>query len=386
MSEAAHEVYSKLLFPKKHGYPLWIPEPQNNLPDEYRRDGVTIGDVGIVTHDGGWDVLFNICLPAEHPLNARRPGCFQQIELDPGDTFDTPDFFPQSCVIGSKSIDARAFDMAGSLEMAPVGAPVGLGAGYQFSSSSNEGAMLVLPEGGHRQDHQNVAIFFDQALQHGVAWYKYAKETRGRRIPNDNALYLITGWDKAKSWALGAYSGTSAGGSFSAKFTATQVASGDISNTYFWEKSGPSTMRVGPRHRFAEGYHGRENQGAFIRGLKIAMKSRFLLRRYVEVSTIQAAREIVRRPISGSSSALKSSATSHSGSSSQPGSSTALYRRANAPSDDETGLEVTIDPIGSLSETYHPSDVINKCLLDSVCELLSSFRMSDCFSSSQMRS
>jgi hypothetical protein len=35
----------------------------------YRRKGVYIGDVGIITPSGGFSFLFNICLPRGHPIN-----------------------------------------------------------------------------------------------------------------------------------------------------------------------------------------------------------------------------------------------------------------------------------------------------------------------------
>ncbi|KDQ51478.1 hypothetical protein JAAARDRAFT_93237, partial [Jaapia argillacea MUCL 33604] len=56
------KTFVKLLLPKGHGYPLWVPETAGAYTqgDPYTDEGYQIGDVGVIT-DGGWfDVFFNI--------------------------------------------------------------------------------------------------------------------------------------------------------------------------------------------------------------------------------------------------------------------------------------------------------------------------------------
>ena len=48
---------------------MWRPGPSLTLPNEYRRNGIGIGDVGIIYRSEGFGFLFNIFLPADHPVN-----------------------------------------------------------------------------------------------------------------------------------------------------------------------------------------------------------------------------------------------------------------------------------------------------------------------------
>ena len=61
---------------------MWIPGPDMNLPTEYRREGTSIGDVGILYCSEGFGFLFNIFLPADHPINRGRvPPGFEPLNL-----------------------------------------------------------------------------------------------------------------------------------------------------------------------------------------------------------------------------------------------------------------------------------------------------------------
>jgi hypothetical protein len=79
---------------------LYVPGPQINLPENYRRKGVAIGDVGTVTSDGDFDFFFNIYLPADDPINAKVPEGF--VPLSPYDPIDVGhyDFDPGNYVAG----------------------------------------------------------------------------------------------------------------------------------------------------------------------------------------------------------------------------------------------------------------------------------------------
>lgn len=57
------------------------------LPLEYRRVGISIGDVGIINPSGEFSFLFNLFLPADHPINRGKvPEPFSP--LDPSEVED----------------------------------------------------------------------------------------------------------------------------------------------------------------------------------------------------------------------------------------------------------------------------------------------------------
>ena len=77
----ASETYTKRLLTKGHGYPLWRPDLDENLPEENKTEGIRIGDLGLIM-DGEFSYLFNICAPAEHDINCgRTPSEFQHLDL-----------------------------------------------------------------------------------------------------------------------------------------------------------------------------------------------------------------------------------------------------------------------------------------------------------------
>ena len=69
--QKSNDIYERHLTLKGRGFPLWIPDPNRVLHLDYRRTGVRIGDVGIITKYGAFSFLFNICLPHNDPVNPR---------------------------------------------------------------------------------------------------------------------------------------------------------------------------------------------------------------------------------------------------------------------------------------------------------------------------
>ena len=101
MSEVASEIYCRFLLTKRHGYPLWVPEPRSNLHRGYQ---VTIGDVGIVTN-GTFEPLFNICASLDDPVNAGGvPLPFKPLVLGSADIGEWDNYHNPGADIASTNI------------------------------------------------------------------------------------------------------------------------------------------------------------------------------------------------------------------------------------------------------------------------------------------
>ena len=80
------------------------------LPIPYRAQGVRVGDVGIFTENGGFDFLFNICVPRDDPINpGKLPENFIPISppLDPTDIRKFAEFSPGSYLASSSVAESR---------------------------------------------------------------------------------------------------------------------------------------------------------------------------------------------------------------------------------------------------------------------------------------
>ncbi|KAH6911892.1 hypothetical protein BKA70DRAFT_1422605 [Coprinopsis sp. MPI-PUGE-AT-0042] len=177
---ASNTVYERHLLQHRHGFPLWMPQPTADAPPSYDDKGVSVGDVGIITPSGGFDFLFNICLPAEHPNNAGGPlpEGFVPLLTQQKDITES-DGHPLGSHIAShptKSVGAMAFEC-----------------------NEPEGAILVLPDGAMHEDIRNLGKFREYAASNAPSWYKLAVTICKREIDNGE-IRLVTGCDKSSAW------------------------------------------------------------------------------------------------------------------------------------------------------------------------------------------
>ncbi|KAJ4488093.1 hypothetical protein J3R30DRAFT_892546 [Lentinula aciculospora] len=205
--EAEWDVYARLLLPRKRGYPLWEPKPDEHLPEEYRRIGVCIGDVGILNEFGGFDYLFNACLPADHPVNAGRvPPDFKQLKgINARETtkyarrYRPGDHVPNHA---SQIHKTRISSPGGQQQISGIHSEVA--AGLSFRSSATRGAFVVLPEGASQTDHQLYNKLYQYAAECARSWYTYVNGPLARGAHN-GSLYLVTGCDKARAWGVASF-------------------------------------------------------------------------------------------------------------------------------------------------------------------------------------
>ncbi|KAK0480170.1 hypothetical protein IW261DRAFT_1593374 [Armillaria novae-zelandiae] len=240
----AHVIYTKLLLRRGHGYPLWIPESDDNLPDVYRNKGVTVGDLGILTDDGGFDFLFNVCAEADDPVNQGHvPPLFQPLQISSSHTIRKIPFHRKKSSITSAHVSKTTVAVEGSAEMTSF---VAGGGGFEFSTSKAEAAILMLPDGGSSLFHL------------------------AREAPN-GSLYLVTGCDKARSWMTAAASRSSESHAISVKFAIGPVMEGRIALQTSW--STPyvdADTRIYPD--YPEPMPEQGNQCVFMRGFTITVR------------------------------------------------------------------------------------------------------------------
>ncbi|KAF8995306.1 hypothetical protein BDQ17DRAFT_1025959 [Cyathus striatus] len=189
--EKDSEVYARLLWLKGHGFPLWSPNPGTHLPVEYAKSGIQIGDVGIINYKGDFDFLFNICLPVDHPVNSNHvPEGFKPLSKpDRMDVNSEMEHYHGSFLV------SRA--MTGSTRTPLIHSDdLGVPSDYIFKCASQEGAILILPEGSYREDLLTIGTFQRYASQNGERWYYYANRVRHRAAVN-GSLHLVTGHNKS---------------------------------------------------------------------------------------------------------------------------------------------------------------------------------------------
>ncbi|KAJ7818929.1 hypothetical protein B0H13DRAFT_1921978 [Mycena leptocephala] len=345
------QLYSRLLLPKGHGYPLFHPQPFDDLPFESRRVGTDIGDVGVVTSDGSFDVIFNICRPPDDPVNRFGvPQGFEQVDLGCGDIAPRTQYHRPGSDVSNTRISKRRLDV-----------DVGVESNMRRSScrdirffERNRGAST--PRGASRADLRPKNIFRDYALQHAQRWYAFVNGDLHRMVGNGD-LYLVTGTDKSSSWSVAAVEHHSEDFNISLKLKATPIGSAGTSCVWEWETAN-SFADSGPRPLPEDGQR-TENQTVFLRGFKVAISSSRLKKSAKAISIVDSKPSDILSKAGGSPfSQLRMTST---------GSffrNLATSGRGGASDDGET-VDASAEYFPGNPQVYHPASAINEYLLNS---------------------
>ncbi|KAJ7126174.1 heme peroxidase [Mycena epipterygia] len=359
---SSSHLYTRLLLPTCNGYPLFRPQPFDDLPSESKRRGTEIGDVGVITPDGAFDVIFNICRAADDPNNRFGvPDGFEQVHLGPGDVELSLSYHDLGTDLSNTVISKRRIDINADTE-SNVFLPLGAGATVEISTSSKETAVLLLPDGASRSDLRRKKRFRDYALKHAQQWYAFVNGSLERMIGSGD-LYLVTGVDKSSSWSVAALENRAEDCNISLKLKASQVGSAGAGWAWEWERSS-SSAHSGPRGVPQSEEPQPKNQTVFLRGFRVAIRNP-----YTPLMKSATAVHIMDSKPSAILSRPKFFPYS------QPGSDA---KRSFFPHTSSSGSTSTADAelesveyFPAISQPYHPADAINNYLLDSSPDAMS---------------
>ncbi|KAF8338631.1 hypothetical protein F5887DRAFT_1077568 [Amanita rubescens] len=243
-------IYSLEMMIHGAGYPLHIPTPSKSrsLQAAYRKKGVRVGDVGVITANGAFDFLFNACKP-DDPSDA---GVNPAILPDGFELLDKP------FIMAHDKFDAGICLHSTHDIYESVSRPTAF-------QCSTKGAILALPTGATVYEARNTLHFQMHAARHAVSWYKYALNEGGRDISN-GSLYFVTECTKTKNWGIAVfYASTEANNDQRAIFDKESCR---------WEYRGKVDAKVGPKPTDIILSDDEEpNQCVFLRGFKIMLRS-----------------------------------------------------------------------------------------------------------------
>ncbi|KAF9039418.1 hypothetical protein BDZ89DRAFT_1060862 [Hymenopellis radicata] len=209
-------IYRGCMLRQGNGVPFFLPGPSRSSPWSFRRKGLSIGDLVILTEEGSYNFLFNVHAPADHELNAGNvPTNFEPLKI------------PNRATVAANDEHATSFNMEASAET-PLVVGVGGSASIELSTSRVQEAFLMLPDGATRYDAMNEKLYERYAEKYAESWREYVDDL-GHHLPN-GSLYLVTGCDKAPTWGL-AFSAFSVGAGFTYR-TSWSGSTGTTTRSY----------------------------------------------------------------------------------------------------------------------------------------------------------
>ncbi|CAA7271130.1 unnamed protein product [Cyclocybe aegerita] len=181
--------FSRCLLPLGHGFPLY--SPVGNLtsrPQEHIKQGVSVGDVGLIDERGQFTYFFNVFLPTTHPRQGEvLPDFVPMPPLDRSvDLREESQYHPPGTVLVSKGV------LTSYLSKSPMY--------IEFKIKAREGAVWIFPHGASREDLISTTRLHEYIKTHALTWYRHINTGLSQLYPNAS-LYVVTGCDKTNSWA-----------------------------------------------------------------------------------------------------------------------------------------------------------------------------------------
>lgn len=148
---------------------------------------------------------------------------------------------------------------------------------------------MALPHGAHQEKLSNLGSMQEYAAKNAESWYKYVNRTRGRNLAN-GSLYLVTGWEKSKSWGTATFQDVVVvQDEFQLSFVPT--AGADAGYKYRWQTGPARQKHVDPP---VDGTP--LNQTTFIHGFSISLGEGFWARILGDVSISQITDSQLQKP------------------------------------------------------------------------------------------
>ncbi|KAJ7718999.1 hypothetical protein B0H16DRAFT_1607752 [Mycena metata] len=341
------EIYTSQLLRQQRGFPLYNTGPQSVLPQPYRDQGISIGDMGRVTPEGIFDFFFNVFLPRDHPINnGRVPEDFVPLpRYALEDDYHHIEHKPGSNVSSSYP----------SIQETDPGPVESSERTFSFHCRGPIGALLILQRGSKLKKLENVEQMRQYAEQNAESWYKYVNGPRGRNVDN-GALCLVTGREKTQAGGLATFHSIDPGAGFSLSFTPS-ATDPDLVDRYEFNITPART------ETFVASLNGRGepfyNQTVFLHGFSISLGYSIWNPRWTRSVRLTS---ITDSNLTGG--------TSSSLSPSSQGSTTSsilnffgLGGRWGSQRPTTGEKTVTTSPIAPAAKIFHPSHIINDHIL-----------------------
>ncbi|KJA23883.1 hypothetical protein HYPSUDRAFT_65988 [Hypholoma sublateritium FD-334 SS-4] len=339
------ELYRKL-GDGSYGTPLYIPQPNARLSKADRREGLQPGSIGKFTSAGSFDVLHNNVF-----RNALTSDTSIPVIQTPFEDDDIIEFkqFSAGSFLATPGIYRDSLDGSSSRTLATFGC----------DADTEEGALLMLPQGAHCERLVNMARLFDYISQSGSALYAYANNIRGRQFKNGE-LSVVYNCHKSTSWAIATFQNTSRERKIRMNLVSSDQSAGlqSAGARYAWDYQGTVQAKVGPEDENDDLAGGDDvphvsslrNQCLFARTIKIRLAGDVWQQQFPEQDVMVGLQD---EHISEFDSRLEKSVSpppSSSRSSSIPSSisSSALFSHSEPPSSQD--LESVYSPPTSI---YH---------------------------------